>query len=423
MYSLSHLRQSSSLKQLAVGFVLAIVLCSCGGPLPRGDWNKDVRKELNKLIRSEGLSSKGYDPAYPPYAVFDFDNTTIINDIELCTAAYQIGFLRFKILPEEMMALLLSAIPDPDASLIGISDHEVSAGMLARDITQDYAWLYANYISLWPDPEEEEAQKAFRKIDGRKEYLDFRAKLSALGNGVQSTFGYAEACFWTENLFKGMTEEDIVSLVHEAAVYNLSKKKITSVTWESPKRGEAGKISVSFPEGMALTDEMRGLYDALRSAGFDVYIFSASRECIVEAVACDSTFGLCLSPEQVYGLRLLWPEEGHAVFDTSYVQPYTQGKADAINAYIAPLHGGKGPALVAGDSGGDFAMLTSFPDLRLGLIVNCLRSGNISRLTRYALDGTMPEDFQPYPNVKYVVQGRDINKKKFLRRPDSVGLL
>lgn len=409
-------------KTLAL-LTISVLLCSCGGPLPRGNWNKEVRKELNRLIKNEGASSRSYDPSCPPYAVFDFDNTTIINDVELCTMSYQTEFLRFKIAPDEILGLLLLGVPDADVTLEGVStDHEVSARMLAADIAVDYAWLYESHISLYEDPTSEEALRGLRKIDGRREYRDFLAKLTALGNGIQATFGYAEVCFWAENLFKGMNEGEISKLVRDAASHHLSMKKVTSVTWESPDRGEAGRISVSFPKGMALTEEMRRLYNALREKGFDVYIFSASREVVVEALACDTSFGLGMAPEDVYGLRMVHPEGSHAIFDTSYVQPYTQGKADAIEAYIAPLHGGKGPALVAGDSGGDFAMLTSFPDLRLGLIVNCLRSGKIAQLTHYSLDGTTPEGFTPYPDVKYVVQGRDFGKKRFIRRSQSVGL-
>ena len=410
------------MRKLILIAALTALLCSCNSPLPRGDWNKDVRKELNKLIKSEGSSSKKYDADCPPYAVFDFDNTTIINDVELCVTTYQIEFLRFKISPDQMPELLLRGVPDPDATLENISDHEVSARMLVEDICEDYSWLYSNYISLWISPTGEEARKALEKIDGKKEYRDFRAKLIALGNGIQSTFGYAEACFWTENLFNGMTEGDIAGLVRDAADHNMAMKKVSSTTWESPNRGKAGRISVSFAQGMGLTDEMKCLYSALKDNGFDIYILSASREAVVEALACDTAFGLDMAPENVYGLRFLTSQGGTVRFDSSYIQPYTEGKANAINAYIVPKHGGKDPALVAGDSNGDFAMLTSFPSLRIGLIVNCLRSGEISQLARYALDGNTPEGFTPPSEVKYVVQGRDYCKKKFIRSSESIGL-
>jgi hypothetical protein len=45
------------------------------------------------------------------------------------------------------------------------------------------------------------------------------------------------------------------------------------------------------------------------------------------------------------------------------------------------------PVLVAGDSDNDTAMLTSFPDTRLRLIVNRRQGGKIARLLRLAARG------------------------------------
>jgi hypothetical protein len=64
------------------------------------------------------------------------------------------------------------------------------------------------------------------------------------------------------------------------------------------------------------------------------------------------------------------------------VQPFREGKVACIDRFIAPLYGGKQPVLVAGDSNGDVAMLTSYPEMKIGLIMDCGRSGEIAELAR-----------------------------------------
>ena len=72
-----------------------LLLASCTRVMPRGNWNKDVYKALCTLIEENGIRSAGYDPDCRPYAVFDFDNTTIFNDITQNLMLYQIENLRF----------------------------------------------------------------------------------------------------------------------------------------------------------------------------------------------------------------------------------------------------------------------------------------------------------------------------------------
>lgn len=47
---------------------------------------------------------------------------------------------------------------------------------------------------------------------------------------------------------------------------------------------------------------------------------------------------------------------------------------DCIRTYMAPAYDHAEPVLVAGDSNGDVAMLTAFPDMRKGLIIDVGRN-------------------------------------------------
>lgn len=62
-----------------------------------------------------------------------------------------------------------------------------------------------------------------------------------------------------------------------------------------------------------------------------------------------------------------------------------------------------GPLFIAGDSNGDYEMMTQFPDTKLVLILNLLKEGNIGKISKKALDE------MNRPNPKYVLQGRDEN--------------
>lgn len=126
--------------------------------------------------------------------------------------------------------------------------------------------------------------------------------------------------------------------------------------------------------GIWVSPEMKELYRCLKAANIDVYVCSASLELIVEALACDPVLGFGLPADRVYGLRFVDGEKIIAKFDPQYKQPIKEGKVDCIKAYMAPAYGNKGPVLIAGDSNGDVPMLTAFPDMKHGLIIDVGRS-------------------------------------------------
>ena len=107
---------------------------------------------------------------------------------------------------------------------------------------------------------------------------------------------------------------------------------------------------------------------------------------IVEVMACGEEFGLGLAPENVFGIRLADKEKVGGRFEDGYPGTFLEGKVDCIRRFMAPLHGGQDPVLVAGDSSGDYAMLTSFGGMKAGLIIDCGKGGKIGELVRKAED-------------------------------------
>lgn len=69
---------------------------------------------------------------------------------------------------------------------------------------------------------------------------------------------------------------------------------------------------------------------------------------------------------------------------------YGPGKVELIRSELVPRFG-RGPAIVFGDSDGDFNMLTEFADPEAGLIVNRLKGGDIGSLCRKAIASRQAE--------------------------------
>ena len=348
-------------KSLFLSLVLSVLLLvSCGNPVSR-------------VVRKCGSSSAAYDTLARPYAVFDFDNTSIEGDISLAALVHLIETMDFRLAPDVLYSSFLNCIPEIDRPLEGFPGK--SARMLATDIYSDYIWLYDNYIKG--------KKLSLDEIHESPQYKDFRAKLWALSAGADATFGSAEVgCLWIMRPFGGMTGEELTALVREAAGEAM-KEKVKTEKWTSPDSGEAGEVSVEVPRGLRIGKKTLSLFRRLERRGFDVYVCSAASETIVEALACDPD-RFALPAERVFGIRL---SSGGYVSPSATCLPgypvtYGPGKTELIRSRIMPGHGGQDPAIVAGDSNGDWDMLTDFPDMKLGLIVDRPAGGKIAELKK-----------------------------------------
>lgn len=375
--------------------------------LPRNHWADTAYKALTAVISQYGVRSNHYNKDVKPYAVFDFDNTTAINDVEETLILYQIENLCFKIKPQEMYDVLTGNVPDVHRTLAAINSSaegkNITAKMLADDIVRDYSFLYRTYIGR-------SGKKSLKKTKESAYYYDFRCKLRYMYDAIGDTFDPTVADAWILYLFKNMSAGELQSLTQKSIDYWLTVP-MKKVTWESPDRG-AGKLSISVKMGFAISEEMKSLYRCLMANGFDVYICSASLREVVEVPATLPKYGLCLPKSHVLGV-MLKKQNGRFMNALDTNEPLTlgEGKVTAIRSKLASLHQGHGPVLVGGDSNGDYNMLTEFPDMQCGLIINRLPSGNLHGLCVKALNEK---------NSKYVLQGRDDNKGVFLPSQSSV---
>jgi len=379
--------------------------------LAKGNWAETAYKQLNALISNYGRDSKNYDATNKPYAVFDFDNTTAINDVEETFQIYQIEHLYYKIGPKEMMNVLTGNIPDLDKPLKDTNrmsgEKSITVRMLATDIFDDYTFLYNHYSGM-------KGRMNLTEIQKTPQYQDFSCKMRYLYTVLTDTFGADVSYTWILFFFKGMTPDQIRTLAKKSVDYWMTtpfEKRI----WESPAMGQAGKVTTTFKTGFTITDEMKDLYHCLIANGFDVYICSASLKEIVEAVATNPKYGLNLSRDHVIGMMLKKDDKGRFIneYDTAYPLTFAEGKVTAIKNMIAKNHHGQGPVLVGGDSDGDYNMLTEFSDMQCGLIINRLSKEHIRELCKQAVYTK---------GCKFVLQGRDENKGIFRASEASVTL-
>ncbi len=329
--------------KLICRLLLPVLLVSCAPVLERGEWEEDTYNALCAVLKDKSLKGG--------YAVFDCDNTTVLHDVTHTLMIYQIENLMFADAAE---CKFLYGLPRTDFPLEGLG---LTADEMGERLSGQYRALRAML----------DGGMSIEDVRGTSEYLDFRAGFLALYDAIGDSYEYGELCLWEPMLFNGLPREAAL----ESLKYWLSQGRAWNEEWVSTD----GRFHGTAQKGLVLTQDMKNLYNALRRAGITPYICSASLEWLVEALACDPENGLGMAPEEVFGVRF-----SDGGYDPAYVQPFKEGKVSCIDSLIAPGHGGVQPVLVAGDSSGDVAMLTAYPDMKVGLIMNQHRGGEIEAL-------------------------------------------
>lgn len=369
--------------------------------LSKGNWAPETHAAIQAVIEKNANQGK--------YVVFDFDNTSVINDVEEALLVYQIEHLAFKIAPDQMYDVLKTQIPGMKQQ-VGTNDagKPVTCHGLATDITNDYKWLHENYEGFG-------GSQPLEKIYESKQYQDFAAKLRYMYTAIGDTFDASVSYPWVTYLFTGMTPDEVQKLAGESHRYWSKYGEFTEKKWVSPADlpGESGQISAKYLTGLTFTNELTDLYQTLMANGIDVYVCSASFIDVIKAAACDPYFGYNIPEDQVYAMRLKVDAQGKYLPEYDYdwggkgkyAQTQAAGKSKVITGYIQPKYNGAGPLMVFGDSAGDYNMMTDYKDTQLGVIFNRYRkpSDPIHKLCMIAAENIGKE------NPKYVLQGRDNN--------------
>lgn len=336
--------------------------------LDTGRWRPENRQALVKLIDEN--KNKGN------YAVFDWDYTSIYQDTQENLFRYQIDNLRFKMTPEQFAVAIRKDIPSTDFAdeFVNVNREKINIDKIAQDLDKDYAFIYINYIK--------DKKMSLEEVKKTEEFKDFRGKLAFLYEAIGGSFSHDVAYPWVLYLFTGMNKEEVQQLAKEANDFGIGNR-LGKYTIESSDvlTGKAGKVSHKYNSGLRTQPETANLFHQLMANGITVYIVSASLEDIVEVFATDSTYGYNLKPENVYGMRLEMNGDTYKTeYKHGYPQTQTKGKVQIINEYLKPMHGGKDPILVAGDSAGDVNMLSEYKGTKALLLMK--RPGKLDDIAK-----------------------------------------
>lgn len=402
---------------VSIGFLL-MTAGSCNkdrmifNSLDRLNWSENNLGALNQLIGENGFGGLYYDQKTPPYVVLDWDQTCAYLDCEEALLRFQLTNLRFKITKSQFEGLLKDEINgvrqlSPDFQGVVLRD-------INTDLRNDFNFLSDNFSGM-------NGSMPLEKIRETPQYQDFIAKIPFLYEGYcsQTEIGADYGYPWLLYLLAGYTVGEVKILAAEAISFELANS-LSKQSWQSPENfiTKAGPVSYSFKTGLRVIPEMQNLISTFKSHGIDVFIVSASYKPVVETFSGIGNFGYNVPPENVIAMELQTTGDGVILPDykEGWVKTQRQGKVEAIVKVIKQDLGKTwDPIFSAGDSDGDYQMSTAFPDMKMTLIWNRVKGGDIGKLCKQAVD----EMNSAHP--RYILQGR--NENTGLARPFSESIL
>jgi hypothetical protein len=145
---------ASLVASLAVGGLIGSLVFPAGATssasspattLERGNWAPRNFDTINALIAKRSSDSSP-DDAGAAYAVFDWDNTSTINDVTDKLFLYQIDHLAYRLTPGEFAQNLVRTVPGSlfKESSVNDAKQRVNLEDIAADVSADYTYLHAN---------------------------------------------------------------------------------------------------------------------------------------------------------------------------------------------------------------------------------------------------------------------------------------
>lgn len=339
-------------------------------------WEPSVKVGINDFLAAYGNKSANYQTGQS-YAVFDFDNTTSIMDVEEQLQIWQLDHLAFAIQPNQMEQVLLTGIPaDKLDATYGAQDgdgNQVTIRNAIKDAAAAYGRLYSKGFVKTQGSEPSTA------LQNNADYQEFRAKMRWLYDAIGETMDASVSYPWVTYWFTGMTPQQVYDLAIACDSYYGDPAKgqgWSKGSYESPANlnSQAGPVKISYKLGITVTPEIKELYKNLADNGIDCWVNSASPVDVVKAA---------VDYFQVPGVKGVVAMTNKLDKNGKYINAYdydlhaqTQGvgKAETIDKIIAPQYQGHGPLFAAMDSQGDFNFCTEYKDTKAVLILNRKRS-------------------------------------------------
>jgi len=319
-------------------------------PLQRLNWNQRNYDALNDFLA-------GVRPG--EVAVFDWDNTCIFGDIGEAFFRYQVLNLEFKFGPERLRQIIPGRVHGIDH--VSINGQVFPLRRVKEQIVNAYKKI---------------AGRTLAEIGPGDAYRDFSAGLLALNRGLEETpgIGCEFAYLWTVHFLEGFRPAEVRRLAAEVARRELQNPLQNQAASDSGRH-----LFYRWKAGIRPFAEMADLSQVLKKAGCRVLVSTASNPMIVEAMMSCAGFAAEKVLGQASGMakgRLL------GSLAPGLKSNFGNGKVENLRRALD-----REPVFTAGDSPGDYEMLTALPGTRLKLLVRRLRPGKMSALYRQARNG------------------------------------
>ncbi|MGX7434126.1 haloacid dehalogenase-like hydrolase [Aerococcus sanguinicola] len=353
---------------------------------PQGNLEASLHQRLCDLISNYQASGH--------YAVFDFDNTSVFNDIEDSLMIAMLDQFTYLLTPDDFCQTLSSGPFDYQKTFF--NRPELSLANLVQDLDTLYRDLYHQ-----------------NDVKSHPAYASFAAKLRLFYNLINTHFDKVAGQTWPTYLFKGFLPEEFCQ-IGQAALQNNLQAPFDQVILQSSSDypGLTSPVQATFESGLNFPEELRQLFACLTDHGIRPYIVSASPRLLVQIAVVLGDYAI--APEDIFGMEIACDAQGRLtdqVDADSYVTK-VQGKVDCIRDLIQVRHGGKEPLMVFGDSMGDYAMLTAFEGTQARVLFNRYQNNATQDLVRAAQEA----------DSSYFVQGRDENTGQLRPFPSTIPL-
>lgn len=309
------------------------------------------RERLDRLVAEHGRTSDSYDPAVPPVAVFDFDNTLIRNDIGTASAWHLLATDGL-VAPADWAAASPWLTPEATDALGAACSEHPAGETLPTSSDVDCGRVL---LSIYADRTTPDGSPAF---DGRHDHLRLKPRSA-----------------WWASVLAGQTPAELERKVDRVIDAALAAEVGALVVPMGSAASPGGRPADAW---IRIDERNADLLRTLQAAGFDVWVVSASPHHVVVPFAAR----LGVPRTHVVGVRTLTDADGLLTPQLAGCGPvadggnslmtYREGKRCWINKAIfgddgpsAIEPGPRRPLFVAGDATTDLEMLLDASALRL----------------------------------------------------------
>ena len=338
--------------------------------MQRLSWNERNYRLLSQFVTTVGSQD---------IAVFDWDNTCIFGDIGEAVLRHQARYMEFKFTPARLREIIPTQVHGIDHIII--NGQSLPLIQIKGQIIDAYEKIFGRELTA---------------IHASAVLRDFCVGLLALNRGFEETTGIGcEFAYpWAINFLQGFSPAEVRHLAAKVVDSEL-QSRIENHTMSDSR----GHLLYRWVTGVRSFPEMADLARVLKKAGCRVIVSTASNQLIVETMMQRTGF----TAERVIGMA---SRIANGLLQDSLapglMPNFGSGKAKNLHQ-ILDLD----PVFAAGDSSGDYELMTTFSGTRLKLLIRRRQAGKMAALYKKALAG----------NPRYLLQDVDLATGQFSAAP------